>query len=256
MPAETALLYACRVLFGPDVEISREFLHYLQPNGVKTAYRQRAKESHPDRSHLHDPLQQRRQLDRFREATEAYKLVCTYVRLRDTRPVRQERTSPFDTLVQAHRARTSVQSFHDGPVPEQPLELGRFLYFRGIVSEQTLKSALSWQQRQRPSFGRIARSWGWLSAEAIETILYCQDQNGPFGEKAIRLGYLTGEQTAAILSYQQTRQKRLGHYFILLGCVTAQQLEALLLDLHAHNNRLSAPVPPPLAISQALAYAP
>jgi len=42
------LLSACRILFGPDVVINRDFLWYLQQEGAKSAYWSRAKESHPD----------------------------------------------------------------------------------------------------------------------------------------------------------------------------------------------------------------
>jgi len=43
----TRLFSACRVLFGPQVEITLEFLNYLQESGVKDAYRRRARETHP-----------------------------------------------------------------------------------------------------------------------------------------------------------------------------------------------------------------
>lgn len=34
---EAVLLSACRVLFGPDVEVTSDFLWYLQPEGAKVA---------------------------------------------------------------------------------------------------------------------------------------------------------------------------------------------------------------------------
>ena len=43
-------LRSCRILFGPEVQITPQFLGYLQPAGVKTAYRKLAMETHPDRS--------------------------------------------------------------------------------------------------------------------------------------------------------------------------------------------------------------
>jgi hypothetical protein len=44
------LFQACETIFGPDVNVSIEFLEYLQPIGIKTAYRKRALETHPDRA--------------------------------------------------------------------------------------------------------------------------------------------------------------------------------------------------------------
>lgn len=47
--AEHELYYACRLIFGPGLNLSREFLEYLQPDGIKRAYRKKALETHPDR---------------------------------------------------------------------------------------------------------------------------------------------------------------------------------------------------------------
>ena len=44
------LFQACETIFGPEVNVSIEFLEYLQPIGIKTAYRKRAFETHPDRA--------------------------------------------------------------------------------------------------------------------------------------------------------------------------------------------------------------
>ncbi|MEI6127562.1 MAG: J domain-containing protein, partial [Pseudomonadota bacterium] len=49
-PTPVELYNACRTIFGPEVSISIEFLNYLQPVGLKTAYRKRALETHPDRA--------------------------------------------------------------------------------------------------------------------------------------------------------------------------------------------------------------
>ena len=45
---ETELINACRILFGTHVEVTPEFLRYIQPDGIKNAYRSRARECHPD----------------------------------------------------------------------------------------------------------------------------------------------------------------------------------------------------------------
>ena len=44
------LFNACRTIFGSQVNVSTEFLRYLQPVGVKSAYKKRALETHPDRA--------------------------------------------------------------------------------------------------------------------------------------------------------------------------------------------------------------
>ena len=50
MEREDSLFEACRVLFGNDIELSREFLCYLREKGVTSAFRKRAKEVHPDKA--------------------------------------------------------------------------------------------------------------------------------------------------------------------------------------------------------------
>jgi len=46
---EYELHRACEIIFGPELSVTREFLEYLQPSGIKSAYRKRALETHPDR---------------------------------------------------------------------------------------------------------------------------------------------------------------------------------------------------------------
>jgi hypothetical protein len=47
--AEHELYRACKIIFGPDLTVSRKFLGYLQKSGVKRAFRKRVLETHPDR---------------------------------------------------------------------------------------------------------------------------------------------------------------------------------------------------------------
>jgi hypothetical protein len=58
--SHSELYHACRILFGTELQCSPEFLDYLQISGVKSAFRRRAMETHPDRlsankTHHHCP---------------------------------------------------------------------------------------------------------------------------------------------------------------------------------------------------------
>jgi hypothetical protein len=44
------LYKACHVLFGSEIDVSADFLRYLQMPGLKAVYRQKALETHPDRA--------------------------------------------------------------------------------------------------------------------------------------------------------------------------------------------------------------
>jgi len=232
---ETSLISACRVLFGPDIELSREFLFYMQPSGVKAAYRQRAKESHPDATSHHDQSTQRRQLDRFREVTDAYKLICTFFSQKTAGATAKQHYGYSSAMSQAKRQPQPEPLYYRGPIPPRPLEIGRYLYYRGIIPYQALIQALGLQRRQRPSVGRIARSWGWLTGDGINNILFCQHLEGRFGDKAEHLGLLNRFQINSILHYQKTRQKKLGQYFVQMGYTTPLQMDKLVHDLHEHN---------------------
>jgi hypothetical protein len=234
---ETALLHACRVLFGPEVEISSEFLAYLQPGGVKSAFRQRAKENHPDLHDTADPLHVSRITSRFREVTEAYRLFGRYFMERAADNGRPHHRSPRPARPAADEAPAPV--YHSGPVPNRPLEFGRYLYYRQVIPYQALIQALTWQRQQRPAIGRIAVSWGWLDTATVQAILGNRTVHGRFGDRAVRLGLLRTSQVRTLLAFQQASQKKLGSYFVQAGYLTRSELERLLADLHRHNLRLT-----------------
>src|SRR5512147_533243 len=80
---ESDVVQACRTLFGKDVDISREFLCYVQPSGVKAAYRQKAKENHPD-LFAADPLPiQQTKTALFREILRAYDILNLFFEQRE-----------------------------------------------------------------------------------------------------------------------------------------------------------------------------
>ena len=162
MPAypDQDILNACRTLFGFDSDVSREFLLTLKPHIVKTAFRKKAKETHPDLFTAHDPVVQKEQSEHFRVVNEAYEIMRKYCERRDRARVPAPR-----------RAAASTPSFrvdetgwlYRGTVPQRRLEIGRFLYYRGNIPYYILIKALAWQMRQRPPVGTIAKQWGWLN---------------------------------------------------------------------------------------------
>ncbi len=205
------ILVACRVLFGPQVQLSGEFLLYLQEGGVKSAYRRRAKEVHPD------AVADEERVEDFRQLARAYQEVLGFLRLRDrgSEPVPKVTPRPPGT----------------GPFPPlRPLEFGQFLIARGVIPLRALAEALVWQRGQRPAIGIIACRWGWLSQENLARILGSRQQHGRFGEKAVRLGLLTPAQVRTLLFFQRSRQKKLGAFFIEKGLLTPDELDLLLAE--------------------------
>lgn len=81
--SERELYRSCKILFGFDVTLSRDFLEYLQLSGIKTAYRQKARETHPDMVAAKGELAQRRNTVLFTMVQEAYDNLCTFLNARE-----------------------------------------------------------------------------------------------------------------------------------------------------------------------------
>lgn len=238
--AETELLAACRILFGPGVRLSREFLHYLQPCGAKAAFRKKAKETHPDLSPASDPDDQQRRSETFRELKSANDLICAFLQQRGESP------PPSSSGASGSRPGRgySTESFFRGRVPSRPLEFGRYLYYRGLIPYPALIEAIAWQRGQRPAIGHIARRWGWLNESQIRQILRHPGLPDRFGSTAVSLGLLKPFQVQTLLFYQRSQQQRIGRFFIERNFLSESQLSQLLADCQVHNRRHADHAPP------------
>lgn len=240
--SETALINACRTLFGQDVSLSREFLNYLQPSGAKTAFRNQAKTHHPDAHASSSTKVRKEQTERFREIRQAYDLIIAFLEKRH----RNDRTTSNSTATQApqrnhmHRQRAPQKpQVRPLSVPAIPLEFGMFTYYQGKVTYLQLIEALVWQRRQRPTLGVIAQKWGWLSDIKVAQILSHRGRAARFGKKAVELGYLKPHQVESLLQHQRSLQQRIGHYFIAKGLLTEEEAERISQSLKNHNGQVS-----------------
>jgi len=242
--SEIALLNACRTLFGKEINLSHEFLRYLQPSGAKTAFRNQAKAHHPDAHASSSPHVRQQQTERFREIRQAYDLLIEYL---EKRP-RISATSFRNRPAQAASQRTSraprqspQQRAHPRPVsiPSIPLEFGMYSFYQGKVTYQQLIEALVWQRRQRPTLGAIAQKWGWLSEAKVAQILGYRGQAVRFGKKAVEMGHLKLHQVEALLNYQRTLQKRIGQYFVEKGLLSEAEANRISQQLTKHNRQTS-----------------
>lgn len=227
--SETELRSACRVLFGTVLDPPVEFFSYLQPEGVKAAFRKRARETHPDTC-TDNGFYQAVSPEPFHRVTEAYNLLYSFAKQK--KPVSAP-AKPGDHD-QFHCNNANRHLYHRGPLPLRQLEIGRYLYYRGIIPHQSLISALVWQRAQRPLLGQIARNWGFLSDAAVQIILRSSN-SGLFGEKAVRKGLLTRHKLSLLLSHQRSRQQKLGKYFVQSGYLSEDEIEKAVLEMQRHN---------------------
>lgn len=242
--SETTLINACRTLFGQDVNLSQDFLFYLQPSGAKSAFRNQAKAHHPDRHASSSPLVRKQQTEKFREIRQAYDILIDYLDKRHLQRIKTSTRQP--TKKPAYQSpgaasRHKPQNPHVKPtsIPAIPLEFGMYTFYQGKVSYQQLIEALVWQRRQRPTLGAIAQKWGWLTEAKVAHTLGYRGHAVRFGKKAIELGYLKQHQVDALLQYQQSLQKRIGQYFIEKGLLSKEEADLISQKLEAHNHQIN-----------------
>jgi hypothetical protein len=239
--AETELIEACRVLFSSDVQINRDFLYYLQPSGIKSAYRKKAKETHPDCCVTAEPEEHERRNELFRGVSQAYKLLDSF-----SSDNHKKLWSPADlrTAYQASSSYSAGQGYGDAQqeqsqfsLPKRHLEAGLYLYYRGVISYAEMIEALVWQRRQRPIIGNIAETWGWLKNADVQAINRHHGRRGRFGARAVDLGYLTPFQVQVLLRHQRQSQKLFGQSFVEQGRLTSAEVEAYIRSQRQHNAR-------------------
>jgi len=235
---EYDLLDACRILF-PTAEINRDFLYYIQPEGLKNAYRNRAWECHPDAGG-HDSAQAAR-TELFRRSVEAYKLLSEYLKVRKpVIPLRYPQKSASKPVMPKIEVvgRVEGEQYYEGPMPTIELKIGLYLYYKGVISYQAVVRALMWQRDLRPPLGDFARQWGWLSEADVATVLKATHIVGSFGERAVVLGMLTQSQLNIILLHQRSLQQQIGRYFVANSLVSELPLKHHLRELVHHNREV------------------
>jgi len=235
---ETEVYRACRTLFGSELQVNRNFLSYLQPSGVRSAYRRQAKEIHPDRFAVAAADIKKKHHHLFQDLNQAHQTIQHFLKLRQSKkPVW---TTPTTTQRPATSGAGRPNSRDHQPphgLPPYPLQFGLFLYYLGIVTFKQLISAITFQRRQRPQIGEIAKRWGWLNDHHIRQIIAHRGKPLRFGEKAQHLGLLTPAQVRTLLYHQRTRQQQLGEYFVEQGLLDSNSLHDLLGQLAEHNRK-------------------
>jgi hypothetical protein len=254
------LASACHTLFGPDISLSPDFLSYLQLSGLKTAFRKKAMESHPDRSNFLDAAGRDLHAE-FLSTRYAYELLynhlyekvkpCQNKKNYDSgakkEPVNKasyEKQKNADTVKQKHNwnASTSFCSSdfnYAGRIPTRTLLFGEFLYYSGVISWKTLIDAITWQRIKRPRLGKIAMDKGFLSCGEVLEILNARSKKEKFGEFALKNGLITAGQLKQLLEVQQNLHVQIGSYFINHEILTVRDLFGFLVKHKAHNQRVA-----------------
>ena len=137
-------------------------------------------------------------------------------------------------------AATQVPPWAAVGLPKRRLRMAEFLYYSGRVGWQDFVDAVAWQRGQRPAVGRIAVDFGFLERFEVIEILEKRRTEGardPFGEFAVRRGYLTPFQLLAMLGQQLRLQQPIGRFFVSRGLVSDADLDHARSVIFRHNSR-------------------
>jgi len=243
---------ACRILFGPEIDLSLEFLYYIQSTGIKSAYRKKAMETHPDLasgSGQHDTTT-------FIDTHWAYKRLVEFIRLRDAHPGRRLHPMRVPGSVaqpRRHRPRRRTRKgapgspgegqpagyYYKSAMPRRRLMLGEYLFYGGHVSWEALIKAIVWQRKQRPRFGDMAVKGGLLSEENVLHGSRLRRLGEPIGQSLRRLGMLTERQLDMLIMKQRALQSPIGEFFVINGYMTAARLNGHIEGHRKYNEKHS-----------------
>jgi len=277
MIAEEDLFDACRILFGGKMQVSRSFLEYLQLSGIKSAYRNKARETHPDMLAGKTDAAKKRSADLFQRVQQAYESLNSYLDARergtvyftsDDRPFSRKASMATNRSRQTwaggagrkSSSRSSTRSSSSShrwnrqqrpsdnvgrpapgrQIPHRKLLFGHYLFYSGVINWQTLIKALVWQRTKRPRLGEIGKSFGWLTTHDIINILQARKLAYSFGESAVDMGLLTENQLRLMVFQQNRLQKKFGEYFTQNNILTQGQLDRLIQQFRSHNTAVEA----------------
>jgi hypothetical protein len=235
------LVRAGRVLFGAS--FAPESTSWYP--ALRDAYRRRALETHPDRARALGRSEAELARE-FGRVAEAYRLLsavasATPARLAPRRAPASVRPSPPPRAAPRAAPPAPLASARHGRLPRRRLRLAEFLYYSGRVPWSAFVAAIAWQRAQRPPLGRIAVDLGFLAQPDVGAILARRRADAavaePFGEYALRRGFLTRLQLLAAVGRQGRLQRRIGEYFVESGWLDLRALDAARTELLGHNAR-------------------
>lgn len=238
--SEEQLYISCRILFGPDIEASRQFLDYLQIGGIKSAYRRRVLETHPDRLCGVDCRSPRQGGEQFHAVQEAYETLLAHLRNRAV-PTGRDLFQAREFQAAAWPQPPRVPQGPDPVFAARTVMDGNAWHPRRriqpTVSYEDQARAASpaidhYYQgplpRRRLLFGHFLYYSGLANWRTIARVLVWQRAERPrIGELGRRFGMCREEDIKAILQAKQPCS-RFGETAQMLGILSDQQVKRLI----------------------------
>lgn len=234
-----SLFRACRILFGEEVLLNRQFLEYIQESGVKSAFRSSALTNHPDCiTHLPTEEQEERK-EKFLAVSNAYQELIRFLKARDDKGIEIASRGSSSPHTEGGN-NYNLYRFYKGPLPKRELLFAEFLYYSGNVPWKAFIDSIVWQRQLRPRFGEIAKNWRYINDNQIRELIGRKALGEKIGETAVRLSLLTNLQVKTIVLHQKMRQKKIGEYFVLEGLLQKDDINDLYYEQRRHNSRFIA----------------
>ena len=243
------------VLGAPAIEGARS---RLDRGALKSAYRRRAHELHPDKARARGVASTTMERE-FRELKDAYDLLSRLVE------VHPAITLPAAPAEDEHRPRPRAGANNPGghqhptcpngppspasgvnlpgtvgdgwqrTLPRRRLRFAQYLFLSRLIDGPTLRAAVTWQRRSRPLCGEIARRLEYLTQEAIAQVLRERGPGERFGEAAVRLAYLDHPRLLTVLAWQRRFDRPIGRFFVERSILSPTELRDLLAGQWSHN---------------------
>ena len=118
---------ACTILFGETFAVEQNTIDYLPLSGIKTAFREKVKDCHPDTA----------ESDNYNSAENFIKLKNAYDFLISVKSSNNE-------FIKSQSGTTKA-----AVIPQRKLKLGEYLYYTGKISWKTLDAAITWQKNNK-----------------------------------------------------------------------------------------------------------
>lgn len=238
--AESELFRSCEILFGLELNVTRDFLEYLQLTGIKSAYRQKARETHPDLAAGKSEQEKKALAQVFQSVQEAYENLKAYLDARergyriggrtvhDTAPRYYAR--PNDTRRTAHeKARAegsdafsrARQRYYDAKAGHGKYQQG---HRRAMETEKLYRGPVPGRKLLFGHYLYYCGAINWRSV--IQALVWQRMQRPRIGELGKKIGWLNEQDIRRIMEYRTPFQP-FGECAVKLGILTEQQRSVL-----------------------------
>jgi len=250
---ELELYRACRIIFGPDMVVSREFLEYIQFSGVKSAFRKKAMETHPDRLAVHDELARKRSARMFHSVHQAYEKLIQYLEAREKGFRFHGRVPPSPGTFCHVRPNTfpSRPQRRKRPVVKNKFSEPSGIWQRksraGKINQQGEKQRAFYTQdlyrgpipERQLLFGHYLYYAGQVSWQSlIKALMWQKGQRPRLGEIARERGWLSREEIFLVLKGCLSSSLPFGQQALQQGLLTQGQLLMLLLAQRRQHKKV------------------